>query len=64
MNHSWLFNAKSFLYIFIKHVLWKKFRRQHPKKQQLYGHLPPSRKLSKLDEPDMQDIAGEVGTNS
>ena len=24
----------------------------------------PSRKLSKLDEPDMQDTAGEVGTNS
>ena len=25
---------------------------------------PSSQKLSKLDEPDMQDIAGEVGTNS
>ena len=24
----------------------------------------PSRKLSKLDEPDMQDTAGEVKTNS
>ena len=24
----------------------------------------PSRKLSKLDEPDMQDTAGEVGTSS
>ena len=24
----------------------------------------PSRKLSKLDEPDMQNIAGEVGTSS
>ena len=23
----------------------------------------PSRKLSKLDEPDMQDTAGEVGTS-
>ena len=23
----------------------------------------PSQKLSKLDEPDMQDIVGEVGTN-
>ena len=23
-----------------------------------------SRKLSKLDKPDMQDIAGEAGTNS
>ena len=24
----------------------------------------PSRKLSKLDEPDMQETAGEVGTSS
>ena len=24
----------------------------------------PSRKLSELDEPDMQDTAGEAGTNS
>ena len=24
---------------------------------------PPSRKLSKLDEPDMQDTAGEAGTS-
>ena len=24
----------------------------------------PSRKLSKLDKPDMRDTAGEVGTNS
>ena len=37
--------------------------RQHPTKQQQYGHLPPSRKLSKLDEPDMQDTGGEVGTS-
>ena len=36
--------------------------RQHPTKQQLYGH--PSRKLSKLDKPDMRDTAGEVGTSS
>ena len=25
---------------------------------------PPSRKLSKLDEPGMQDTAGEAGTSS
>ena len=37
---------------------------QHPTKQQLYDHLPPSRKLSKLDEPDMQDTDGEAGTSS
>ena len=38
--------------------------RQHPTRHQLYGHLPLSRKLFKLDEPDMQDTAGEAGTNS
>ena len=39
--------------------------RQHPTKHQLYGHLPPpSRKLSKLDEPDTQDTGGGAGTSS
>ena len=38
--------------------------RQYLTKQQLYGHHHPSRKLSKLDEPDVQDTAGEVGTSS
>ena len=33
-------------------------RRQHPTKDQLYGQL------SKLDEPDMQDTAGEARTSS
>ena len=37
---------------------------QHPTRHQLYGHLPPSRKLFKLDEPDMQDTAGEAEMNS
>ena len=37
---------------------------QHSTKQQLYGHQPPSRKWSKLDEPDIRDTAGEVGTSS
>ena len=32
--------------------------RQYPTMLQLYGHL-----LSKLEEPDMQDTAGEVGTS-
>ena len=41
-----------------------KSRRQHPTKYQLYGHLPPITKLSKLDEPHMQDTAGEAGTSS
>ena len=38
--------------------------RQHPTRHQLYGHLHPITKLSKLDEPDMQDTAGEAGTSS
>ena len=37
---------------------------QHPTKHQLYGHCLPSQKLSNLDEPDMQDTAGEARTNS
>ena len=36
---------------------------QHPTKQ-LYGHLPSITKIPKLDELDMQDTAGEVGTSS
>ena len=38
--------------------------RQHPTKQQMYGHLPPITKLSKLDEPDTRNTAGEVGKSS
>ena len=37
---------------------------EHPTRHQLYGHLPLSRKLFKLDEPDTQDTAGEAGMNS
>ena len=33
--------------------------------EKAWRHLPPpSRKLSKLDEPDMLDSAGEAGTSS
>ena len=35
--------------------------RQHPTNHQLYIPYLPSRKLSKLDEPDMHDTAGEQG---
>ena len=36
-----------------------------PQKQQLCGHTTTNHeKLSKLDEPDMWDTAGEVKTNS
>ena len=34
-----------------------------PTRHQLYGHLPPITKTI-LDEPDMQDTAGEAGTSS
>ena len=37
---------------------------QHPTRHQLYGHLPPITNLSKLDEPDMQDTAGEARMSS
>ena len=49
-------------YTIMLRAVLNKSRRQHRTKQQLYGHLPW--KLSKLDEPDMQDTAGEVRTNS
>ena len=45
-------------------AIFKKSGRQHTTKQQLYGHLPPITKTIKSDEPDMQDTAGEVRTNS
>ena len=35
--------------------------RQHPTKPQKYGHL---QKLSKLDELDMRDVAGEAEKGS
>ena len=37
--------------------------RQHPTRHQLFGHLPPTTKTI-LDEPDMQNTAGEARTNS
>ena len=45
-------------------AILKKSWRQHPTKQQLYDHLLLITKISKLDEPDVQDTAGEVGTSS
>ena len=52
-------------YTRILRAILNKSWRQHPTRQQLYGHLPPITKtISKLDEPDMQDTAGETGTSS
>ena len=45
-------------------AILKKSWRLHSTKQQLYGHRPPIRKLSKLNEPDMQNTATEVRTNA
>ena len=52
------------IYTRMLRAILNKSWRQHPTRHQLYGHLPPSRKLYKLDEPDMQDTAGEARTNS
>ena len=38
--------------------------RQHPQDTNYTATCPPSRKLSKLDEPDMEVTAGEAGTSS
>ena len=38
--------------------------RQHPPKLRWYGYLPLITKTIKLDEPDIRDTAGEVGTTS
>ena len=46
------------------HVLFNKFWKQHPSKQQLYDHLPSSLKPYKLDEQDMWVIGGKVKNNS
>ena len=44
-------------------AILNKYWRQHPTKQQLYGHLPPTRKTIKVRRT-RQDIAGEAGTSS
>ena len=45
----------------ILRLILNKSWRQYPPKQQLYR---PSRKLSKLDEPDLRDTAEEVEKNT
>ena len=44
-------------------VIFNKSWRQHPTKQQLYGHLPPITKTMKVRHADTQDTAGEAGTS-
>ena len=48
-------------YTRILRAILNKSWRQHPTRHQLYGHLPP---IQVIDEPDMQDTAGEARTNS
>ena len=46
-------------------AIFNKSWKQHPTNQQLHHHLPPSHKLSNLDEQDnWLDTAGEVRTNT
>ena len=45
-------------------TILKKSWKQHPKNSSYTGNYYPSRKVSKLDEPDIRDTAGEVRTSS
>ena len=47
-------------YTKISRAILNKSWRRHSTKQQLYSHLPP---ITKTIKPDMQDTAGELGTN-
>ena len=42
-------------------AIMTKSRQEDPTKQQLYGHLPP---ISKTIPQNLQEIAGELRTNS
>ena len=58
-------NSKQFvLYMSVDRAILNKSWRQHPPSSSCMATYHPLRKLSKLDEPDMQDTAGEVGTSS
>ena len=45
-------------------ILNKSWRQHPPQSTNYMATYLPSWKLSKFDEPDMQDTAGEVGTSS
>ena len=44
--------------------IWTSPGGNNPQSTNYMATYIPSRKLSKLDEPDMQDTAGEAGTSS
>ena len=62
-SENWIKKLDGIYTRMLRAVLNKSWR-QHPTRHQLYGHLPPSRKLYKLDEPDTRDTAGEARTSS
>ena len=72
LNWCRLFNAKSCLYIYIYIATTQECCEQYwtspggstPQSSSSTATYHPSRKLSKLDEPDMWDTTEEVGTNS
>ena len=51
-------------YTRVLRAILNKSWKQHLTRHQLYSHLSPSQKLSKLDGPDMQGIAGVAETSS
>ena len=51
-------------YTRILRAILNKSRRQHPTKQQLYGHSPPITKTIQIRRTRMRDTAGEVGRSS
>ena len=55
----WTFQLVSEIY----RLVWK-CQRNTPQSSSYMATYHSARKLSKLDEPDMQDTAGEVGTSS
>ena len=54
---------EKYIYIYIRTYIHRK-RERFPQSTNCTATYLPSRKLSKLDEPDMQDTAGEAGMSS
>ena len=48
----------------LRAILNRSWKQNTPQSSKYTAIYHPSRKLSKLDEPDMQDTAGEAGTSS
>ena len=61
---KWLEKKLDGNYTRMLHAILNKSWRHTPQDTNCTATCPLSRKLFKLDEPDMQDTAGEAGTNS